>query len=142
MSGGADGGPGREDRRRTGLLIASIPAALFLLSAVFIAVHPPDRPTACRHEHPAEQVRAWWEEAVRNDVSVPGTRYVALGEPDDGGPVCLRVGLEEPSAQTHLERRFHRLGIPRDVVIYEPSSAGGTVGGAPGAGDSGRTGRP
>lgn len=133
MSGRGEGGAEQRDRRRIGLVIASIPVALFVLSAAFIALRPPDPPAACRHEHPADQVRAWWEKAVRNEVSVPGTRYVALDEPGDGGggATCIRVGLEERTAQTHLERRFHRLGVPREVVVYEPASAGasGTPGG-------------
>lgn len=144
MSGGAE--PTDEDggRRRTGLVIASIPVALFLLSAAFIALRPPDPPTACRHDHPADQVRAWWEKAVRNEVSVPGTRYVAVDEPDDDGTVCIRVGLEERTAQTHLERRFHRLGVPREAVIYEPASAGTAGGATPAApaADTAPAGRP
>lgn len=132
-----------DGRRRVGLAVASIPAALFLLSAAFIALQPPDPPSACRHDRTAERVRGWWEEAVRHDVSVPGTRYVALDEPDDGGPVCIRVGLEERTAQTHLERRFHRLGVPREVVVYEPASAGASGGAGPAApADTARTGRP
>lgn len=124
MSGGGSRGGEGAGRRRTGLLVASVPAALFVLSAAFIALQPPDPPSACRHDHPADRVRAWWEEAVREEVAVPGTRYVALDEPAGGGPACIRVGLEEPRAQTHLERRFHRLGVPREVVVYGPASSG------------------
>lgn len=120
-------GPARDgeaaDRRRTGLVVASIPVTLFLLSAAFIALHPPEEPSACQHDHPTERVRAWWEEAVRNDVSVTGTRYVALDEPRGGEAACIRVGLEERQAQTRLERRFHRLGVPREVVVYETAAA-------------------
>lgn len=135
MSGERSRGGEGGGRPRTGLLVASIPAALFVLSAAFIALRPPDPPSACRHEHPADRVRAWWQEATRNDVSVPGTRYVALDEPEDGGAACIRVGLEEPRAQTHLERRFHRLGIPREVVVYGPASAGRPDGAAAAAPD-------
>lgn len=55
---------------------------------------------------------------MEHEVSVPGTRYVAFDEPDGGGPACIRVGLEEPEARTHLERRFRSLGVPREVVVY------------------------
>lgn len=123
MSAGSPGDEEGADRRRTGLVVASIPAALFLLSAVFIALRPAEEPGTCRHDHPADRVRTWWEEAVRNDVSVPGTRYLALDDPRGGEAACIRVGLEERRAQTHLERRFHRLGIPREVVVYEPAAA-------------------
>lgn len=120
-------------RRRIGLVVASISVAIFALSAAFIALRSPSPPSACRHDHPTEQVRSWWEKATRNRISVPGTRYVALEEPDDDGPTCIRVGLEERRAQTHLERRFRRLGIPREVVVYRPA-------GPAAAGDTGARG--
>lgn len=123
VDGPATGRGEGDDHRRTGLAVASIPVLLFVLSAAFIVTRSPEAPSACRHDHPTERVRAWWEEARRHDVSVPGTGYVALDRPDGGGPACIRVGLEERRAQTHLERRFHRLGIPREVVVYEPATA-------------------
>lgn len=111
-------------RRRVGLAVASVPVALFLLSAAFIALRAPaERPGACRHDHSADQVRAWWERAQENDVAVPGTRYVALDEPDGRGPVCIRVELDDPQARTHLERRFRRLEVPAEVIVYQRAGA-------------------
>lgn len=114
------------DRRRIGLVVAAIPLALFLLSGVFIALRGPAAPPgACRHDHPTEEVRRWWQEARQQEVAVRGTRYLTLDESEDGGPACIRVGLEEPRVQTHLERRFRRLGVPGEVVVYEPADATG-----------------
>lgn len=113
------------ERSRVGRTVAAIPVALFLLSAAFIALRPPsERPGACRHDHPVERVREWWEKARANEVSVPGTRYVALGDTATGGAVCIRAGLEDDRARPHLERRFRRLGVPREVVVYEPVDGG------------------
>lgn len=132
MSARGPAGNGDRERRRVGLLVASIPVALFALSVAFVALRSPPRPDACRHDHPTAQVRAWWEKARENDVSVPGTRYVELREPRDGGPACIRVGLEDPQARAHLERRFRRLQVPGEVVVYE--DAGSDASSAPATG--------
>lgn len=118
MSGGTgDVARGRREgngRRRIGVLVALVPVLLFALSVVFIVARRPagDR---CRHGYEVERVREWWREARREDVSVPGTRYLAF----DDSLGCIQVGLEEARARSHLERRFRRLEIPRDVVVYE-----------------------
>lgn len=131
MSGrGTRGGrTGDGGRRRVGALVASVPVALFVLSVAFVALRDEPRPGACRHEHSAERVRSWWEKARENEIAVPGTRYVELDAPADGGPVCLRVGLEDPGAQPRLERRFQRLQVPREVVVYERAGAAGAADG-------------
>ena len=131
MSGSEAGGGLRGDgeRRRVGVLVASIPAALFLLSVAFVVLRDQPRPGACRHEHSAERVRGWWEKARENEIAVPGTRYVELDAPADGGPACIRVGLSDPGAQPRLERRFQRLEVPREVVIYERARVAGEAGG-------------
>lgn len=102
------------DRRRVGALVASVPVLLFALAVVFVMVR---RPAAhrCRHGYDTRRVREWWSRAQRESVSVPGTRYLAF----DDSSGCIYVGLEEPRAQPHLDRRLRRLGIPREVVVYE-----------------------
>lgn len=122
MSGPDRAGEDGADRRRVGLVVASVPVVLFLLSGAFIAFRSSDAGAGvCRHDHPVEQVRSWWRQAREHDVSVPGTGQVTLDEPRDGGPACIRVVLQERRARTHLERRFRRLDVPREVVVYEPA---------------------
>lgn len=109
QEGGGDG-----DRRRIGVMVATVPVVLFVLSVAFVALREPPG-TGCRHDYGMERVRSWWQEAQREDVAVRGTRYLAF----DDSSGCIHVGLEDPRAQTHLERRFRRLEIPREVVVYE-----------------------
>lgn len=121
MSGGAPRGRDDGGHRRVGALVAAVPVVLFALSVLFIVVRRPagDR---CRHHYGVERVRQWWREARREEVSVPGTRYLAF----DDSLGCIHVGLEDRRARTHLERRFRRLGVPRDVVVYEVVEGAGT----------------
>lgn len=116
-------GAGRPGTRRVGMAVASVPVLLFGLSILFVTVT--DRsPGGCDHDHPRERVRDWWRSAVGEDVSTAGTRYVALDDSVD----CIRVGIEDPRVRAHLERRFRRLGIPSEVVLFdvvEPGDGGG-----------------
>lgn len=122
--------PGR--RRRIGLAVGLVPVFLFALSVVFIVVRrPAEERAACTHDHATEQVREWWEAAREEESAVPGTRYVAF----DDSLGCIHVGLDEPRARSHLERRFRSLDIPSEVVIWEMAGAGGT--GRPGDGEDG-----
>lgn len=118
MSGEAHGRDGSGDdgdrRRRIGVMVATVPVLLFALSVAFVALREPSGP-GCEHDYAVERVRSWWQEAQREEVAVRGTRYLAF----DDSAACIRVGLEDPRVQTHLERRFRRLKIPREVVVYE-----------------------
>lgn len=118
------GGSGGE-RRRVGTLVALVPVLLFVLSVVFIVIRSPGRERPCDHDHGMEQVRTWWETARREEVAVPGTRYLAF----DDSLGCIRVGLEEARARSHLERRFRSLGVPNEVVVWEmvDDGAGGSA---------------
>lgn len=112
-----------EQRRRVGTLVALVPALLFVLSVVFIVVRSPGRRPPCDHDHGVDQVRTWWETARREDVAVPGMRYLAF----DDSLGCIEVGLEDAQARSHLERRLRSLDIPLEVVVWEMA---GDAGGA------------
>lgn len=112
---GARGRPDGDDRRRVGTIVVLVPVLLFVLSVVFIVIRSPGREEPCDHDHGVEQVRAWWETARRNEVTVAGTRYLAF----DDSLGCIRVGLEEARVRAHLERRFRSLDIPTEVVVWE-----------------------
>jgi hypothetical protein len=119
VNGPADDGPppGRPDeqRRRVGALVALVPVLLFVLSVAFIVVRSPGRQPPCDHDHGVDRVRSWWETARREEVAVPGTRYLDFDE----GRGCIEVGLEEARARSHLERRLRSLGVPLEVVVWE-----------------------
>lgn len=128
---GARGRPDGDDRRRVGAMVALVPVLLFALSVVFIVARSPGREAPCDHDHAAEQVRTWWETARQNEVAVPGTGYLAF----DDSLGCIRVGLEEARARSHLERRFRSLDIPNEVVVWEMvDDADGGSAGAEGGG--------
>lgn len=118
---GREGGrAGRSDPRRVGFAVASVPVLLFGLSILFVAVTNRS-PGECDHGHPRDRVRDWWKTAVREEVSTKDTRYVAL----EDSVACIRVGIEDPRARAHLERRFRRLGVPSEVVIFDVVEPGG-----------------
>lgn len=107
-------GVGRSGTRRLGLAVASVPAVLFALSILFVMTTHRS-PGECDHGYTRDRVRDWWRTAVREDVSTRDTRYVAL----EDSVACIRVGIENPRARAHLERRFRRLGVPPEVVIFD-----------------------
>lgn len=115
-----------EQRRRVGTLVALVPVFLFVLSVVFIVIRSPGRQPPCDHDHGVEQVRTWWETARREEVAVPGMRYLAF----DDSLGCIEVGLEDAQARSHLERRLRSLEIPLEVVVWEMADdAGGASAG-------------
>lgn len=128
MTAAADEGPPPdrpdERRRRVGALVALVPVLLFVFSVVFIVVRSPGRRPACDHDHGVDRVRSWWETARREEVAVPGTRYLTF----DDSLGCIEVGLEEAQARPHLERRFRSLDIPLEVVVWETVDDAGGAG--------------
>lgn len=91
-----------------------IPVILFVATLAFLVLRG-ERHPGCRHDHPASRVQQWWEKARTHEIDVPGMRYLSYDEEAR----CIRVGIDDPRAQVHLHRRFQRLKVPADVVVYE-----------------------
>lgn len=120
--GGEGAAPSSPGRRRwlVPLLTAVVPVVLFFGTLAYLALGGERRP-GCRHDHPASQVRGWWQKARTHDIELPGLRYLNY----DGGVNCIRVGIDDPQAKIHLQRRFRRLHVPPEVILYERVEADG-----------------